>query len=214
MNDYSKYIDRTNALRYMGFKGSAPDHFLSVVGECEELLSESMTPRCVYIIRSVEEISDILVGEDIITHLSGCDTAVVFAATLGSKVDSLIQKYQMTDVTKALVIDAEASAATEMFCDEMTEKIASSVNGKLTPRFSPGYGDYPLEIQKDLLRLVDAERKIGLYAGESYMLSPCKSVTAVIGISDSSADKRITTCSACDMRYTCAFRKEDKLCEL
>lgn len=31
----------------------------------------------------------------------------------------------------------------------------------LTGRFSPGYGDYPIAVQNDLLRLLDAPRKIG-----------------------------------------------------
>ena len=208
MNENKKYIDRVNALRYMGFKGTAPDHFSEIIDECEELLCKSMTPRAVHIVRNVSDISDLLIGNDVKAHLAGCDKAVVFAATLGSKVDALISKYQMIDVTRALVIDAEASAAVETFCDEVTNRIAVSSEGCLTSRFSPGYGDYPLEIQTELLDRIDAGRKIGLYAGDSYMLSPSKSVTAVIGISSGKSAERSDTCSGCDMRDTCSFRKD------
>ena len=214
MKDLSRYIDRKNAVRYMGFKGKAPDRFSEIFDECEKLLEDAMTPRSVYIVRGVSELSGILTGDDIASHLSGCDRAVVFAATLGAKVDALIGKYQCIDVTMALILDAEASAAIEAYCDEMSDKIASSFDARLTSRFSPGYGDYPLEVQRDLLKYIDAERKIGVFAGESLMLSPSKSVTAVMGIADSILNDHGRSCTSCEMRDKCAFRREGEDCGL
>jgi cobalamin-dependent methionine synthase I len=51
-----------------------------------------------------------------------------------------------------------------------------------TTRFSPGYGDFDIAYQKDILNLLNSSR-IGLTLTEGYMLTPTKSVTAVIGFS-------------------------------
>ena len=48
-------------------------------------------------------------------------------------------------------------------------------------RFSPGYGDWPLEDQLDMIRLTEAY-KIGLSLSTSLMLIPRKSITAIIGL--------------------------------
>ncbi len=214
MNEFKKYVDRKCALRFMGFRGEAPDSFKIILEECEAALCEEATPRSVYVVKDKEEVSDILIGNDIASHLSDSCKVAVFAATLGSRVDALISRYQSIDVTKALVTDAEASAAIETYCDEMMKEISSRTRSSLTSRFSPGYGDYPLGIQKELLGLIDAERKIGLTSGESFMLAPSKSVTAIIGLSDGDTVREADTCGKCEMKDTCAFRKEGDRCEI
>ena len=87
-----------------------------------------------------------------------------------------------TDVLRALIADAEASAAVDVLCDGAEREILSRTGGALTVRFSPGYGDYPLEMQSALLDFVDASRKIGLCVTGSEMMTPIKSVTAVAGL--------------------------------
>ena len=49
------------------------------------------------------------------------------------------------------------------------------------PRFSPGYGDLSLEVQKEIFSLLDCPRKIGVSLGDSLLMTPSKSVTAIIG---------------------------------
>lgn len=210
--DNSKYIDRANALRYMGCRGEAPREIVDIAAECEAALCRVMTPRYVYTVREKDDLADLLVGDDVARHLEGCDRVVLLAATLGAAVDHLIKKYQATDVTRALAADAEASAAIEMLCDEAERKIKDAVGENLTTRYSPGYGDLPLEKQRDLLDVVDAGRKIGVFAGESFMLSPSKSVTALIGVSNGEIIKDEVSCDSCNMRDTCEFRKEGARC--
>ena len=50
------------------------------------------------------------------------------------------------------------------------------------PRFSPGYGDFSLEHQRDFMRILDLENSLGLTLTGSLLLVPEKSVTAVIGL--------------------------------
>ena len=182
MTDNKLLIDRKTALRYMGCGATEPESLTSAIGECEEALCRVMTPRYVYTVKTADEVSPILSGEDVWRLISGCDKVVVLAATLGSATDELIRKYQSSDVLRAMITDAEASAAIDVLCDEAEREILSHTDGSLTMRFSPGYGDWPLEAQSSLLDFVDAGRKIGLYVGASDMMTPIKSVTAVAGL--------------------------------
>ena len=51
------------------------------------------------------------------------------------------------------------------------------------PRFSPGYGDLSITIQKDFLQALNADKTVGLSLSEGNLMIPEKSVTAFIGVS-------------------------------
>ena len=71
---------------------------------------------------------------------------------------------------------------------------------KPTWRFSPGYGNWPLEIQPQLAKIIKTEM-IGLQVTENYLLFPRKSVTAIIGLMP--ADQDINTkrgCTSCSQK--------------
>ena len=213
MEDVKKYIDIPLALRYMGCRGAAPDSVVALVKECAAELCDVMRPRYIFREIPISDSGELLPGGDILEHIKGCTSVLFFASTLGSDVDALIRRRESSDVSKAYAIDALASAATERFCDCAEDEIAEKYNGRyLTSRFSPGYGDYPLGVQKDLLGVVDAGRKIGLFATDSFMLSPSKSVTAVMGVSDAPLPRKKSSCSNCNMRDNCSFRKEGDRC--
>ena len=76
-------------------------------------------------------------------------------------------------MARAVVLDSFASVAVEQVCQKVDEILAEKYSGKyMTFRFSPGYGDYPIEMQKEYLRILDAPRKIGLTTGDSCLLVP------------------------------------------
>ena len=74
------------------------------------------------------------------------------------------------------------------------------------------YGDLPLELQKDFLQALDAGRKLGITANDSFLLLPCKSVTAVIGLANRPQGAKIRGCGYCAMREECAYRRDGKFC--
>lgn len=76
----------------------------------------------------------------------------------------------------------------------------------LRPRFSPGYGDFPLSAQKEILDGLEAGKRIGITLTEGYLMMPSKSVTAVIGVSRTPAACTIEGCEACGKK-DCAFRR-------
>lgn len=113
-------------------------------------------------------------------HLRSCDSAVIFAATIGLSADRIISKYSKISPSHAVILDAVCTERIEALCDVFCEKLSHS--HKTTRRFSAGYGDVPLEVQKDIFALLDCPKNIGLTLNDSLIMSPSKSVTAIVGI--------------------------------
>lgn len=113
--------------------------------------------------------------------LSGCSGYILFAATVGITPDRLIAKYSRISPAKALLFQAIGAERIESLCDRFCAELQS--DGKnIKPRVSPGYGDLPLEMQKQIFAVLDCPRKIGLTLNDSMLMTPTKSVTAFIGV--------------------------------
>lgn len=126
-------------------------------------------------------------SRDLRICLRGCDRAIIFAATVGAAPDRLIAKYMRFSPVKGLCMQAIGSERVEALCDKFCRELSASCAERgetLRPRYSPGYGDLPLEFQKDVFRLLDPPRRIGVFLGESLLMTPVKSVTAIIGVID------------------------------
>ena len=110
----------------------------------------------------------------------------LFGATLGSRVDITLRRMSLTSVAEAGAGQAVAAALIETYCDDCCNELQKQLpEGKqLKWRFSPGYGDWPLEEQKILFSVLDCAHSIGLTLTESCMMAPIKSVTAVIAVED------------------------------
>ena len=217
-------INRTEAFRYLGIKGAPDSATLQLADECEKMLIAEMTPKFCWTYAEISEYSNnsvklsgytlLLAGNDISAHLEGCSGAVLLAATLGNSVDTLLRKMQALDMAKAVILDAMASAAIEQVCDEAEKEIAGKLKKKhFTWRFSPGYGDFPIEVQKDFLLALNAQKVIGLCASASGILTPTKSVTAVIGVHERSVKNKNHSCESCNMRDRCNYRKTGGTCQ-
>lgn len=204
-------LDRSEALRYLGAKAMSPDNMTNeLMDRAEEDILKVCRPA--YTFTEIEKTSPILGGEDIQKVLKSCQKAVVIAATLGMYIDKLMRKIQITDMAQAVVFDALASVAIEQFMDKIELELKERYKGYyFTNRFSPGYGDYPLEKQRDIVRLLQTEKKIGLNLTNSLMLNPSKSVTAIIGLSKTkTGDESLKCKSKCDRcnNKNCPYRRE------
>ena len=112
--------------------------------------------------------------------LDSCNEALVFALTLGAGVDRYLMRLSRTSPARCFIADGLASALCEAACDA-AEKIMTG-NSEHRPRFSPGYGDLPLEIQPRVLAVTDARRRLGISLNDALLMSPSKSVTAIVGL--------------------------------
>lgn len=156
-----------------------------------------------------------LVGENIKALLTGCQGCAVFCATLGSAVDSAISQWSYRDRGFSLILDACANAAIEDICDQVEKGIetAGADRGQfITDRYSPGYGDLPLSVQKPLCAALDAQKRVGVTLSESCLMTPRKSVTAIIGIADSPRRHGTTGCAGCVRSGDCEFTKKGMTC--
>lgn len=143
-------------------------------------------------------------------NLSGCEYAVVFAATIGIGIDRLIQKYSKTEISKAVWMQAigaeRIEALCDLFCKDIQEK--EQPRGFYTrPRFSPGYGDLSITLQQNIVQVLDCYRKIGIALNESLLMTPSKSVTAIVGLGKGACKQDKNNCQSCEQK-NCLFRKE------
>lgn len=184
-------VDCTEVLRYMGAREMTAE-LADLIDDCiAETLGELTGRVCyaVFPIRRENGVLDLSLArtdsKSLQKALLGCGRAVVFAATLGLGIDRLIARYSRLQPTRALCIQAIGSERIEAVCDAFCKAVETQLcqsGERLRPRFSPGYGDLPLELQRDIFRVLDCPRRIGLSLNETLMMSPTKSVTAIVGI--------------------------------
>lgn len=208
-------LNRNEAVRYLGGSGISLNYRMDrLMDECESKILESASPKYLYIEKDIKDF-DLWRGEDIKSHLEGCEKVIVMCATVGAEVDRLIRINQISDMARAVVLDSFGSVAVEQVCGKFDEIIAEKYKGYYqTFRFSPGYGDYPIELQKSIISMLDAPRKIGLTVNENCLLIPTKSVTAVMGLSKNPVDRKKRGCAICNMKDRCKFRRNGEHCGL
>ena len=213
-------IDRLEALRYLRVQGgTVPKELDAALERCIRALFDRVRPRAVWRLFDREDDGNLAgadfipAGEDIRAHLDGCRQVILMAATLGAETESLMRRTQARSMADAVILDAAASAAIENVCDTLCAELAERFAPRhLTARYSPGYGDFPLEQQAQLCRVLDVGRKIGVSLSPGGLMLPQKTVTALIGVSDRPARKFERSCSGCPQRETCVYRKDGTHC--
>lgn len=226
MQNENYCIDKKEVLRYLGYRGQTLD------AELEEK-TDGMIKRCLaaaspayrYLVFDVEQTADgvrlkdadaVFTGENIKRLLSGAPKCALLAVTLGAGVERELGVLQYTDMTSAVIFNAACTALTEEVADRCCREIETEAlkDGYVTgTRYSPGYGDFPLSHQRDILSLLDAARKLGITLTDTLLMIPRKSVTAVVGFfPDKKAD--VSGCDGCGMRGKCDYERRTKNGEL
>ena len=126
----------------------------------------------------------ILRGADIATHIKGCYQVSLMVCTIGGALHDVVEELLKNgEVAKATILDAVGSEAVEALADTVTNIIkqnAKAERATITSRFSPGYGDWDIHEQKQLLTVLEA-KKIGITITKQCLMVPEKSITACIG---------------------------------
>ena len=214
-------LDAQEALRYLGAQ-NARGEARRAVEETAAALEEQITPRYMYRVFRVSLVPEgaylpeaglLLPGRLVAEMLKDCPQAALFACTLGAEFDRLLRYAQARDMAKAAVLDACGSAYVENACQEAEGEIRARFPALFgTDRFSPGYGDFPLTVQPAFLAALNAEKRLGIYALPSCLMSPGKSVTAVMGLSPRPQPAKIRGCAFCAMKNDCDYRKRGMTC--
>ncbi len=175
------------------YLGEESDELTKLLDDIIKLAGNSFTYRVAYSVVPISwNAGKVLLpfeqeSEDLAKNLEGCSKAVIFAATVGAGIDMLIRRYERTDSIRGLLLQGLGAERAEALCDTFNREISITAEEEgLTakPRYSPGFGDLPITVQPDVLKLVNAEKRLGITLNASYLMSPSKSVTAIIGLNE------------------------------
>lgn len=210
-------------LRYAGCK-SPDDALLQLLCASVEEVRDKLTYKVCYLKLPVTVLDGVcdfgsftLESQSLSRNLQDCKSVILFAATIGVEIDRMIAKYSRLSPSKALLLQAIGAERIEALCDAFCEDAAKEEGMSVKPRFSPGYGDLPLETQKDFFRLLDCSKRIGLSLNNSLLMSPSKSVTAFVGLKegqtnadgekciDVSNQNKASKCATCE-KTDCVYR--------
>lgn len=167
-----------------------------LVQKAFDMAPDLIVPKAVFRILDVQNQSGdrvifqnhtICIENDKVARLLRHSSKVVFfMVTIGSSLEKALQSLlEHGDVTEGAALDAIGSETADAVADYVhhvaISNLASQNSYKITPRFSPGYGEWALTIQRDILDLCEGHR-IGISLTGSCLMQPRKSVSAVFGL--------------------------------
>lgn len=211
-------INKSELLRYLGYKGGEYGEKIEEnIDVAISLCLEKITPRSV--IKKYELVKEplslkgtnmLLQGKDIKKHLEDCNEVYILGATIGFEIEKTVNKLINDNPLLGVIVDSAGICAIESYCDDLCEELQRQNEKQLTWRFSCGYGDFPLSQQKDFVSLLEMQKRIGVFINEdSFMMSPQKSVTAIVGVKENATDVGVKCKSKCVNcgNLSCAYRK-------
>ena len=199
-------LSQREIARYLGY-GTAPlpAQVVHYAQQCEAELTAAVTPRSLG--RRLSR--SLFAGQsgDVDHHLRHCQEAILYAVTLGAEADRLLRRWGAQNMAKAAVGQAVCASWLDALCADYCATLLPELEPGvfLTAPFSPGYGDWPLEAQRQVLSFLDAPRRLGLTLTTGGMLAPEKSVTALVGLSDRPEEHCGQRCMRCN-KSDCPFR--------
>lgn len=179
-------IDDKQICRYLKLYGRSPGAALDErIKAMREAALAAIRPAHIW--KRFDDLSVVDAGgSSLAKHLAGCHAVYLVCTTIGASFDALQRRTAATSPSDAFVLQAIGATAIEEWTDVTEEAIRRELQDgeTLISRYSPGYGDYPLAAQRNLLGLLDASRKVGVSLTDSLLMVPSKSVSAVIGVKD------------------------------
>ena len=184
-------VDPAEVVRYMRMGGAVPAGALAErVAALSEEASAAARPARAWRWFRIEGgaigagASALRVSGTLAAHLAGCRRAYLVCGTLGPGIDAMQRRVSAVSGADALIVQAVGAAMIERWMDETEDEIRNELapGETLLPRYSPGYGNFPLEGQRELLALLDAPRSVGVSLTDSLLMVPSKSVSAVVGV--------------------------------
>ena len=206
----------SEVLRYLGYAGQTvtPELEARVDAACG-LCSKLARPASVLSSYRADALPLSLPGQSIAEHLQSAIEVVLFAVTLGHDIDRELRRLSVTDPLGQVLLDAAATAAVEREANRVEAQVRSDAAARglfCSWRFSPGYGDLPLDVQASLLRTLNATRRLGITLTQNNLMVPTKSVTAIVGIHPNPQPGLASSCAVCELSEFCALRTRGGTC--
>lgn len=202
-------LPRREVLRFLGYRGQkiTPEADTHIDG-CLARVLELARPRSSWAVFDVSGRSACddgadaihlagtaltLTGSSVAKHMDGAVACAVLAVTVGMDVDRELKRLSAIDAVASVIFDAAATVAAEEAAAACQKSIIADAAERglyANARFSPGYGDLPLDVQPVLLASVDAQRRLGITLTDTLLMVPTKSITAIMGIFETSPASR------------------------
>lgn len=206
----------SEVLRYLGHRDQeVSDDLLARVDRAIERCEEVARPAHVDLTYPAHALPLELPGASIAHHLEGAVEVVLFAATLGHGVDKELRRLGIIDPLNQVIFDATATALIEREADKIEASLRTAAADKgmfCSWRFSPGYGDLPLDVQPAFLAALNATRRLGITLTPSNLMVPTKSVTAIVGIHPTPQPGLASSCAVCSLAEFCQLRSRGLRC--
>lgn len=187
-------IDEKEVLRYLGYgKKNITEEDIRLVQKQIPAVRKVLSGRACYGSYPVECEEEgritlpygTVISRDLTRNLSGCSRIYMFAATIGLGFDRLLQTTRLRSMADAAILQAIGAASVEYVCDSLNEKLrlqAQAEGYEARPRYSAGFGDFPLENQRGFFEILNPGKYCGISLKDNLIMAPEKSVTALIGL--------------------------------
>lgn len=222
-------VDRSEMLRYLGHRDQTIDPELAArIEDAAARVEATLEPRGAFAVFAADVVQEgtpaivlrgtalTFTGRDIFRHLKDARWVAVLVCTLGMASERLLMSVGTHGPLEEMLTDAALSAYVEAGVEAMDRHVrdlAAAEGLACNSRFSPGYGDLPLDVQGTLLATLNATRLLGVTASPAGTLTPRKSVTAVMGLfADVPAAEAPLGCDVCRVRDACSWRAHGTTC--
>jgi len=192
-------IPQKTVMRRIGYPGNIKKPGKQIENIFNELIKESsylINPAGSYIILKIKkhnenitifDNSDFVIESPKVSKLLNDSVyAVVFIVTIGIGIETKVNDLSIDNqLTKAFILDAIGSETADAVADEihynLIKPMAETEGYTVTPRFSPGYGDWDIKVQSKIVDICKGT-SLGIKVNKYSMMIPQKSISAVFGL--------------------------------
>lgn len=212
-------LNRNAVLKYLGYRsGGVPEDVEAMIDRATGAVLALEAPRGLWKAFAYHEgrldgTNLTLKGKDLLGAMEGAHDMILLVQSLGQGVDRAIRKAHLTDMAYSVVLDACASARIEKLTDDLQKEAQKAFPGAyFTERYAPGYGDFPLEQNAEILQVLDATRRAGVSLSSGGLMIPIKSICGIVGVCDAPQARWRLPCESCPAFQNCAFRARGEVC--
>lgn len=165
-----------------------------------------------YKIFKTDDVNYLLQGDDIKRYAKNSNEIAVFIVTLNVEADKKLRTLEKISKLDYIVYDKVISHLIEDKAELLQQEVHKELleNNKFAlTRFSTGYGDYPIDVNYDIHKLLDANR-LGVFLTDKNMFMPSKTISGIIAGGDEV--KNFNFCTTCNITKECNLIKEGRKC--
>jgi len=195
-------------LRYMGQpSGEVSKDLQELLQKAYASVEKNIQPKSVWKVLEKKDIALMIRGKNLENHFKQATHGAVFVVTLGEDMEKLIEEGKARSTMEGLIFEAIGSVYVEAAVEDLRCELQQEWKGMLSA-FSPGYGDCPLSLHREILELLDRENHLGIQVTNHNILTPRKTITGFIPLSKDANGGNRSSCEDCNMDKDCVYRDE------